>query len=55
LASQGAHKATVTNLQNQLESLQSQLFTAQSELTQQRAMYNQIKYVSVAIDVPLAL
>jgi chromosome segregation ATPase len=43
LASQGSRKATLSNLESQVESLQSQLFTAKSELTEQRALYNQIK------------
>lgn len=43
LASQGSKKVTVSNLESQLESLQSQLITARSELSEQRALYNQIK------------
>lgn len=43
LASQGSKKVTVSNLESQMESLQNQLITARSELTEQRALYNQIK------------
>jgi septation ring formation regulator EzrA len=42
-ASQGSKKVTVSNLERQLESLQSQLNTARSELSEQQALYNQIK------------
>ena len=43
LACQGSKKVTVSNLESQVESLQNQLITARSELTEQRALYNQIK------------
>lgn len=43
LASQGSQKARISNLESQVESLQSQLFAAKLELTEQRALYNQIK------------
>ena len=43
LASQGSKKVTVSNLESHVDSLQSQLITARSELTEQRALYNQIK------------
>ena len=43
LASQGSRRATISNMEGQLESTQNQLFSAQSELTEQRALYNQIK------------
>lgn len=43
LASQGSKKVTVSNLESQVESIQNQLITARSELTEQRALYNQIK------------
>ncbi|XP_023719195.1 centrosomal protein of 135 kDa isoform X2 [Cryptotermes secundus] len=50
LASEGAHKVTVSNFESQIESLQNQLFTTQSELTQQRALYNQIKTLQEQTD-----
>ncbi|KDR21241.1 centrosomal protein of 135 kDa isoform X2 [Zootermopsis nevadensis] len=54
LASQGSQNATVSNFEIQVKSLQSQLFTAKTELTEQRALYNQIKTLQEQTDRALA-
>ncbi|KAJ9599735.1 hypothetical protein L9F63_026418, partial [Diploptera punctata] len=42
LASQGSRKATISNMETQLESAKHQLLSSQTELSDLRALYNQI-------------
>lgn len=46
MQNQGSRRATINNLEEQCELLKEQNRTLQSELTAQRTLYSQLKYVS---------
>lgn len=43
LSGQGSRNATINTLEDQTDSMKEQLKSTQSELCQQRALYNQIR------------
>ncbi|PSN39078.1 hypothetical protein C0J52_07358 [Blattella germanica] len=54
LSSQGSKKATISNMENHIESTQTKLVSLQTELSEQRALYNQIKSLQEQTDRALA-